>query len=1127
MRGPEGRGKGKVRMDTEQGALELFVVPAGRSGMDTLMDLAAAYGGTEREKTLFVASSRELVQRARGRRLNAVNFEYLVHEILRRCAPAGVQRVPISRKTQELLLERLLDETFLLELDPDSRAYCQRENLRELARKKSFRQAMVALIGQLGRAGVTSEEFRRITETWLRDNDMPDKDRLAYISETICAIYGAYGTFLASLSGRGGKACDLESLYTEALQCLQAEKSGAGLPWRRIYVAGFHSFDPLARKIILALAKHCHVSVALPGEAGEEALDYRGTVYNVSRDSRLDLGSVKEREETVPPARPDRRPAALAWLLEQFRRPVGKTVSTEGHVRIWQAADARAELSLVLRDAKRSILEGMAPERIAIVVRQLGDYSGLRRGCDAYGIPARFPETASFSASPVLQYVLAFLTSLQGHGRDQALQLAVFLTLPLQELLWGFRIDKVKEAMKRKFYTDAGELWQDMGEGGVLPPELAAIQDLWEDAVLTNTRPIEGYCALVEALFSGADSSATPAENKGDPWLRRAGALYRQGALTLPAFKNLSGGRQQARVLLEHIRNDYGGIGALEQKLQPREFVALLTETAADLQVDLQRGKPDGVRILEASNMEEADFDKVYLLGMFEDKFPYARQESWIYNDQERQSLKAMGVDLPGTAESYDEDLHFFLSVCAAPRETLIFTCYKDERQTLSPYLAEVQALFSDLAVETPLLPAGEADALCAEERDLALAEAGPKEPDCFPEQGVLADEASRHIVQERLGDHFSASRLEAYVRCPFRFLSQYICGLRQDDALAEEADGGTVGTLIHTVLQRFVDRCKGLTNTALFAPETEEDRKLLADRKLDPSGETPESLRKTLRVLFREACDEVEQSGKVVPGPYWDSQKARLAKRLDTWLRQELSLRQVSGSSQGKKKKPKPYLIPVAAEVPFLVPLSRKGRELAIQGRIDRVDQNVGLDLDALGNRLFLTDYKTGSIPGQADFLNRNLQMPVYLYAAAQLARGNDREGKNPGNGRTRPDTAALLKSGVVAGGGYYLVNRESRRSNNFLYARDAMGEDRKTVKQELGLSSMYGKGKPWSPQDDADETDVDDAQALTRLLEESVDAILSSIERGEFRPTPEASCDKYCPAAPFCRFSVYGKGK
>lgn len=227
MRGPEGRGKGKVRMDTEQGALELFVVPAGRSGMDTLMDLAAAYGGTEREKTLFVASSRELVQRARGRRLNAVNFEYLVHEILRRCAPAGVQRVPISRKTQELLLERLLDETFLLELDPDSRAYRQRENLRELARKKSFRQAMVALIGQLGRAGVTSEEFRRITETWLRDNDMPDKDRLAYISETICAIYGAYGTFLASLSGRGERPATWKACTRRPCSACKRKK------WRR------------------------------------------------------------------------------------------------------------------------------------------------------------------------------------------------------------------------------------------------------------------------------------------------------------------------------------------------------------------------------------------------------------------------------------------------------------------------------------------------------------------------------------------------------------------------------------------------------------------------------------------------------------------------------------------------------------------------------------------------------------------------------------------------------------------------------------------------------------------------------------------------------------------------------
>jgi ATP-dependent helicase/DNAse subunit B len=46
--------------------------------------------------------------------------------------------------------------------------------------------------------------------------------------------------------------------------------------------------------------------------------------------------------------------------------------------------------------------------------------------------------------------------------------------------------------------------------------------------------------------------------------------------------------------------------------------------------------------------MEEADFDKVYLLGMFEDKFPYARQESWIYNDQERQSLKAIGRGFAG-----------------------------------------------------------------------------------------------------------------------------------------------------------------------------------------------------------------------------------------------------------------------------------------------------------------------------------------------------------------------------------------------------------------------------------------------------------------------------------------------
>ncbi|MGI6263482.1 MAG: PD-(D/E)XK nuclease family protein [Succiniclasticum sp.] len=1079
-------------MGTEQGTLDLYDVPVGRSGVETMMKLAAAHGGKEKEETLFVTSSRELVQRARDRNLNAVNFEYLVNEILRRCAPAGVKRVQISRKTQELLLERLLDKTFQVQLDPETEASRQQENLRELSQKKSFRKAMVALVGQLGRACVSPEEFQDITKDWLRNNDVPDKQRLAYISKTVYSIYSAYGKYLAELASKGEKSYDLETLYTEALHCLEEKQNQGKLPWRRVYIAGFHSFDPLVRHIILALAEHCSVSVALPWEAEEE--EYRRTVYNVSRDSHIDLSSAKRREETVPAAPPERRHPALTWLLEHFRRPVQKPAQAEDHVQIWKAADAREELCLVLRDVKQSILNGMAPDRIAIVVRKLSEYSGLRRGCDAYGIPARFPETASFSSSPVLEYALSFLTSLQGHGRDQVNQVAAFLTLPLQELLWGLRIDMVKNAMSKQFYTDAVKLWDDLS----LPPVLGTVKELWQDAVTTPYQSIESYCSLIERLFSGVGPDV---EFKGigeNPWLQKAGLLYRQGALTLPAFKNLTGGRQQIEVLLDHIRNDYGGIGAMEEKMLPEEFAALLTETAADLQVELQRGKSAGVRILEASNMEEADFDKVYLLGMFEGKFPYARQESWVYNDQERQDLKAMGLDLPGTAESYDEDLHFFLSVCAAPRETLIFTYYEDEKQTLSPYLTEVQELFSDLQEKSPD-PAGAVDALNEDEWNLAQAEQTRPKPGRVPERGILETEEARQVVREKLGNSFSASRLETYTQCPFRFLAQYIWDMKTDNPVGEEADGGTIGVLIHSVLQDFVNQYLGLTNENLLHKE----------------GVDRQTMSTSLQSLFRKACEKAERGGKVVPGPFWDAQQQRWSRCLDNWLRVELKQR---GLMQESSESVNSYFTPVATEVPFEVKLPLNNQEIGLQGRIDRVDVVVNNATGSVGPYLYLTDYKTGKVPGGPDFLNRNLQMPVYLYATEQLLDSDDELGK-------RIEFAGASGKASVAGGGYYSVGKECKRTINFIYAKDEGGIDNTAIKNALPLRPLKSAGCPWNLQQEKKTAPVDDAKALTKLLQESVGNVLSAIKDGDFRPTPENSCSKYCPAADFCRFNAFTK--
>ena len=87
------------------GNLDLYCIPAGGSGTDLLLEEAAK---KEYGTTLFVTSSRELVNKARGRNVNAANFEYLVNEVLRRLGPDNERRQLISRKTQELIVEKLL-----------------------------------------------------------------------------------------------------------------------------------------------------------------------------------------------------------------------------------------------------------------------------------------------------------------------------------------------------------------------------------------------------------------------------------------------------------------------------------------------------------------------------------------------------------------------------------------------------------------------------------------------------------------------------------------------------------------------------------------------------------------------------------------------------------------------------------------------------------------------------------------------------------------------------------------------------------------------------------------------------------------------------------------------------------
>ncbi len=52
--------------------------------------------------------------------------------------------------------------------------------------------------------------------------------------------------------------------------------------------------------------------------------------------------------------------------------------------------------------------------------------------------------------------------------------------------------------------------------------------------------------------------------------------------------------------------------------------------------------------------------------------------------------------------------------------------------------------------------------------------------------------------------DRFSATRINQYLKCPYRFYLKYVVGLQGDDDWATELDGGAFGNLAHDTLQAF-----------------------------------------------------------------------------------------------------------------------------------------------------------------------------------------------------------------------------------------------------------------------------------------------------------------------------------
>jgi ATP-dependent helicase/DNAse subunit B len=194
----------------------------------------------------------------------------------------------------------------------------------------------------------------------------------------------------------------------------------------------------------------------------------------------------------------------------------------------------------------------------------------------------------------------------------------------------------------------------------------------------------------------------------------------------------------------------------------------------------------------------------------------------------------------------------------------------------------------------------------------------------------------------------FTATDLENFRLCPYRFYASAFLKLRQEDPLEVELMPAEIGSLVHRVLER------------LF---------------VEAGGAMPATFR-PLQILNEELA-ALTADRPHLSRPLLAFQKVRIERMLASFM-EDLERERTQASDW----QPRFFEWSFGGDSPALVLKDADGRPVSFRGRIDRIDVNETL------KRFLVVDYKTGStrITGNQIKGGESLQLPLYLLAVQRL---------------------------------------------------------------------------------------------------------------------------------------------
>ena len=312
-----------------------------------------------------------------------------------------------------------------------------------------------------------------------------------------------------------------------------------------------------------------------------------------------------------------------------------------------------------------------------------------------------------------------------------------------------------------------------------------------------------------------------------------------------------------------------GWLGEEPPQWDRRDLLDAVLDVLRCEQLPAPHDETGRVRVLSAASIRTLSVPYLFFAGLSETAMPGSDREDRLYSDAEYQQLRDLGLPLVLRSHRNQEEMLLFYEVATRATRSLqlSYPALDEKAQPLlpSPYVGEMQRAMGPRLAAAPAIdlsplpqttqPQSPADfrllsvsqALKGDSRLLAALVRQPPSQQVGQQmlaalhmtgeraqrsgfgsfEGLLGSSAAKAWLTERFGPDrlFSASHLEQYAGCPYKFFLHNVLKLRELPDVGLEIDFAQRGWRLHNVLatlHRAINQLQGGPTSPAFLDEAE-----------------------------------------------------------------------------------------------------------------------------------------------------------------------------------------------------------------------------------------------------------------------------------------------------------------